>query len=546
MKAAVYCGTRNLYKQMIHAAKSLLTYSDVDKIYFIIEDDEFPYELPPEIECCNLSNQTYFRPDGPNYNENLGLTYMVLIRAALTKIFPDLDRILTLDVDTLVRDNISHLWDMDLNDYYLAATREEDLSKEEARDYINMGVAMFNLKKMREDGIDDKIIHALDKYFYRYNEQDCINDFCEGKIKILPSDYNCCWQAKRPSHERIMHFAGIDDWAKWPQFHIYDNIPFSEIKRNQNFKVTLDILILTYKNKDDLRATIQSLSKSMRQFINIVVINNGDKDDYSDIKKEFPYIIYHELDAPISYGAARQYAIDHSNGTYFMFVDAGNTFIPGGDKYILNTIKNNIFYDLYYWEVKKDNSEKCNLLGYVYRREFIVAHKIHFSDNNDSYGFMRAHELIIDYHNSRKIVRIYKNKMKVLITKTNFELVDPMDRGISCINAIRTTVNARITPYHILLTIANTMCYQYMMFIRAYEEQPEYMEEYWNAAKYFYDNCYDIYKQVGTKGALKLYQKEYLPQIIKEIKWNIPYRPNFAIFLKELSENDSMPVKYYD
>lgn len=70
---------------------------------------------------------------------------MVLIRAALPKIFPDLDRILTLDVDTLVRDNISHLWDMDLDDYYLAATREEDLSKEEHRDYINMGVAMFNL-----------------------------------------------------------------------------------------------------------------------------------------------------------------------------------------------------------------------------------------------------------------------------------------------------------------------------------------------------------------------------------------------------------------
>jgi len=157
---------------------------------------------------------------------------MVLIRAALTKIFPDLDRILTLDVDTLVRDNISHLWDMDLDDYYLAATREEALSKEESRDYINMGVAMLNLKKLREDGMDDKIIHALDKYFYRYNEQDCINDFCEGKILILPSDYNCCWQAKRPAHERIMHFAGIDDWAKWPQFHIYDNVSFAEIKRN--------------------------------------------------------------------------------------------------------------------------------------------------------------------------------------------------------------------------------------------------------------------------------------------------------------------------
>jgi hypothetical protein len=41
---------------MVHAAKSLLMYSNVEKIYFLIEDDEFPYELPPEIECKNVSN----------------------------------------------------------------------------------------------------------------------------------------------------------------------------------------------------------------------------------------------------------------------------------------------------------------------------------------------------------------------------------------------------------------------------------------------------------------------------------------------------------
>ena len=149
---------------------------------------------------------------------------------------------------------------------------------------------------------------------------------------------------------------------------------------------------------------------------------------------------------------------------------------------------------MYQWPVKRKPSEECNLLGKVYRREFITAHNIHFLDNNDSYGFMRAHELIIDYHNSRKIVRIYQSKRQALKYVNVYERVDPMSRGRNCINAIRTTVNARITPYHILLTVANTMCYQYQQFIKAYEEEPDYMEEYWNAAKYFYDHCYDIYK----------------------------------------------------
>lgn len=41
---------------MLTAAKSLLIHSNVDKIYFLIEDDIFPYDTPVEIECINISN----------------------------------------------------------------------------------------------------------------------------------------------------------------------------------------------------------------------------------------------------------------------------------------------------------------------------------------------------------------------------------------------------------------------------------------------------------------------------------------------------------
>ena len=69
MKAAVYCGTRNLYADMVTAAKSLLHNTDVDKVYFLIEDDIFTHELPPQIETINVSDQTYFSKDSPNYNK---------------------------------------------------------------------------------------------------------------------------------------------------------------------------------------------------------------------------------------------------------------------------------------------------------------------------------------------------------------------------------------------------------------------------------------------------------------------------------------------
>ena len=41
---------------MLISAKSLIEHSNVEKIYFLIEDDIFPEVLPSEIECINISN----------------------------------------------------------------------------------------------------------------------------------------------------------------------------------------------------------------------------------------------------------------------------------------------------------------------------------------------------------------------------------------------------------------------------------------------------------------------------------------------------------
>lgn len=61
MRAAVYCGTRNLYSDMVTAAKSLIHNSNVEKVFLIIEDDTFPEPLPSIVDTINVSNQSHFR-----------------------------------------------------------------------------------------------------------------------------------------------------------------------------------------------------------------------------------------------------------------------------------------------------------------------------------------------------------------------------------------------------------------------------------------------------------------------------------------------------
>ena len=208
-KVAAYCMTRNLYLAAVPSIKSLLLNSDVDTIYLIIEDDEFPVQLP-KTKVINMSEQQFFQPGGPNFNQHW--TYMVLMKAALFKILKE-HRVLSLDVDTIIDSDISDLWDLPLNNYYLAAGREPHKSQDGFL-AINAGVIMFNLKKLR-DGKGDEILEAINTKHYAFNEQDAINELCQGGIYELPPEYNVHqWAVPTAKTPIITHFAGygVSDW----------------------------------------------------------------------------------------------------------------------------------------------------------------------------------------------------------------------------------------------------------------------------------------------------------------------------------------------
>lgn len=216
MKAAVYSGTRNLYSSMVTAAKSLIYNSSVDKIYFLIEDDEFPEWLPPQIETMNVSGQKFFPKDGANFKTQF--TYMSLLRVCYTKLFPDLDKILQLDVDTVVVDNIDQLWNTKLNNAWFAAVVEDySTYKPFGPKYYNAGVALFNLKKIRADQADERLIEFLNTTKVPYIDQDAWNRFGIGKDIALPVRYNESIVTGYTDSPAIVHYAGFKEWTSNPK-----------------------------------------------------------------------------------------------------------------------------------------------------------------------------------------------------------------------------------------------------------------------------------------------------------------------------------------
>ena len=228
MKAACYLATKNYYKHIGASLKSLLINSDVDKVYILAEDDDVGMKLPDKVEVINVSKQKWFPKDGPNYVN--WWAWIILMRAALTKIFPDLDRILTLDFDTLVVSDISELWDIPMGNNYVAGALDLPLMKA-GRNYINGGVVLWNLKQLR-DGTDEKLINLLNTRKLTYPEQDAINILCDGHIYYLNGTYNSGTHARTNGRPKILHFAGkgMDTYLADPRVQEYTEIPWEECR----------------------------------------------------------------------------------------------------------------------------------------------------------------------------------------------------------------------------------------------------------------------------------------------------------------------------
>ena len=216
-KAAAYCMTRNLYKESIPSIKSLLVNGKPDTIYLLIEDDEFPLKHD-KIKIINVRDQKFFPESGVNYYGHF--TYMAMMRAVLCKYLRE-TKVLSLDADTIIDGDISELWNLDVKDYYFAAGSEPEKSRGEDK-YFNVGVVMYNLKKMKE--IVDDAVKELNTHQYTFLEQDVLNDMCKGHILEFDPKFNChTWSI--PSEEKvIVHYAGSQHWAFLPLPEKYEKM----------------------------------------------------------------------------------------------------------------------------------------------------------------------------------------------------------------------------------------------------------------------------------------------------------------------------------
>ena len=194
----------------------------------------------------------------PNYNTIF--TPLSFARCYFSKVLNE-DRILYIDADAIVIDNIQDLWKMDLEGNVIAGIHEggewdKYLGLKGFDDtYINSGVLLMDLKAIRQQGIDDKIIELLNTKKFHLPDQDVINIVCKDKIKQLSNIYNSTDTTGYTDKAKIVHYIrSAKGWIKGsPRWEVWNKWFIEMIKEGcnmENYKVKAKIGFTDYLGKE--------------------------------------------------------------------------------------------------------------------------------------------------------------------------------------------------------------------------------------------------------------------------------------------------------
>ena len=120
---------------------------------------------------------------------------------------------------------------MDLDEYFFAGAPEPKKSLPNVP-YINMGVVMFNLKKLRTEMMDDRVIYLLNHTKYRFAEQDCMNQLCYKQVRQISCIYNKNEFTGPCGNPKIHHFACDKKWIEKPLYQKYAAMSWNDIRRS--------------------------------------------------------------------------------------------------------------------------------------------------------------------------------------------------------------------------------------------------------------------------------------------------------------------------
>lgn len=166
-------------------------------------------------------------------------TLTIYFRLFIPSMFPQYDKGIYIDSDVVLTDDIAKLFDIDIGENYIGACNDLSIADipplvaytekavgVNAKEYINSGVLLMNLKKMRDDDLEGHFLSLLNKYHFDSiaPDQDYLNAMCNGKICYLEEKWDTMPNDAKPmlTETSLIHYNLFSKpWC-------YDGIQYEE------------------------------------------------------------------------------------------------------------------------------------------------------------------------------------------------------------------------------------------------------------------------------------------------------------------------------
>ena len=134
------------------------------------------------------------------------ITLSTYNRFLIPTLYPDLKKVIYIDIDTIILEDIKFLYFQDLNEYCLGAVHDiksDDLPFQQYKKsigltqnhkYFQAGVLLIDIGNWKKNNVSQKLMDVAVKNSskYRLQDQDALNVLFENNYKILDNRYNYC------------------------------------------------------------------------------------------------------------------------------------------------------------------------------------------------------------------------------------------------------------------------------------------------------------------------------------------------------------------
>lgn len=228
----ILCELISIIRRTEEPIRCFVFTADVSRIkpeYVPITDEEIEF-LNKVVKEKNSKNEVIKKDVSKLYeeeflnspNESAYCTPYTLLRLLADKVEDIPDKLLYLDIDMMVANNLNKLYSIDIENFEYAAVKEKYGCWLIRPDYINAGMLLMNIKKIKETKLLEKARDRIKKKKMLFADQDAIFWSTTSK-KLISRIYNeqsrfnkkdtvVCHFCKRLMFRPYPHTENIKQW----------------------------------------------------------------------------------------------------------------------------------------------------------------------------------------------------------------------------------------------------------------------------------------------------------------------------------------------